>query len=75
MINLQKLTLQNHIGEGWPSPADIIHLPSLELLKLSDRRWPLFIPLLSFSAPILCTLLFHDLVAHDLPETFMESRL
>ena len=78
MINLQKLTLQNRVVEGWPlypSPADIIHLPSLELLKLSDRRWPLFIPLLSISAPILCTLLFHDLVAHDLPETFMESQL
>ena len=78
MINLQELALQSRVVEGWPlypSPTDIIHLPSLELLKISDRRWPLFIPLLSISAPLLCTLLLYDLVAHDLPETFMESQL
>ncbi|KIM44512.1 hypothetical protein M413DRAFT_442480 [Hebeloma cylindrosporum] len=78
MINLQELALQTRVVEGWPlypSPADIIHLPALESLKLSDRRWPLFIPLLSISAPILRTLLLYDLVAHDLPETFMESQL
>jgi hypothetical protein len=78
MINLQELALQSRVVEGWPlypSPTDIIHLPSLKLLKISDRRWPLFIPLLSISAPILRTLLFYDLVAHDLPETFMESQL
>lgn len=78
MVNLQELALQSRVVEGWPlypSPADIIHLPSLELLKLSDRRWPLFIPLLSISAPILRTLLLYDLVAHDLPEIFMESQL
>ncbi|KAF8159633.1 hypothetical protein B0H34DRAFT_411907 [Crassisporium funariophilum] len=78
MDKLRELTLRSRVVEGWPlypSPEDIITLPSLRVLKVSDRRWPLFIPLLSISAPVLHTLNLHDLVAHDLPETFMESQI
>ncbi|KDR80559.1 hypothetical protein GALMADRAFT_1091355 [Galerina marginata CBS 339.88] len=78
MVKLQDLSLRSRVVEGWPiypSQDDTILLPSLTSLKLSDRRWPLFIPLLSLSAPMLHTLSLSDLVAHDLPETFMESQL
>ncbi|KAF8967648.1 hypothetical protein BDZ97DRAFT_1916597 [Flammula alnicola] len=78
MTYLEELTIRNRVVEGWPlypSSEDIIRLPSLTVLKLSDRRWPLFVPLLSFSAPLLHTLSLYDLVAHDLPETLMETQL
>ncbi|KAG5650564.1 hypothetical protein H0H81_011807 [Sphagnurus paluster] len=76
MVKLQDLTLHTRVVEGWPlhpSREDIIILPSLTTLELSDRRWPLFIPLLSLSAPLLHTLSLSDLMPLDLPETFIES--
>lgn len=78
MVSLQELVLRSRVVEGWPlypTSEDVISLPSLMVLKLSDRRWPLFIPLLSISAPMLHTLSLYDLVAHDLPETSTESQL
>ncbi|PPR03187.1 hypothetical protein CVT26_008036 [Gymnopilus dilepis] len=78
MVGLRELVLRSRVVEGWPlypTAEDVIHLPSLMVLKLSDRRWPLFIPLLSISAPMLHTLSLYDLVAHDLPETTSESQL
>ncbi|KAF8909353.1 hypothetical protein CPB84DRAFT_1510982 [Gymnopilus junonius] len=78
MTNLQELVLRSRVVEGWPlypTPEDVINLPSLMVLKLSDRRWPLFIPLLSISAPVLHTLSLYDLVAHDLPEASTEYHL
>lgn len=75
MVKLEELTLRSRVVEGWPvypEAEDIITLPSLTTLKLSDRRWPLFVPLLSIFAPILNSLSLYDLVGHDLPDTFME---
>ena len=78
MPNLKELTLRSRVVEAWPvypSEEDMVILPSLTTLMLSDRRWPLFVPLLSISAPNLRTLSLHELVAHDLPEIEMESHL
>ncbi|KAJ3497620.1 hypothetical protein NLJ89_g10325 [Agrocybe chaxingu] len=78
MVKLEELTLRSRVVEAWPlypSKDEIIPLPALKVLKVSDRRWPLFIPLLSISAPALHTLSLYDLVAHDLPDTFMEPQL
>ncbi len=75
MIKLEELTLRSRVVEGWPvypEADDIITLPSLTTLKLSDRRWPLFVPLLSIFAPNLTSLSLYDLVGHDLPDTLME---
>ncbi|PPR01692.1 hypothetical protein CVT24_001521 [Panaeolus cyanescens] len=78
MVCLEDLTIRSRVVEGWPThptQEDIIHLPSLAVLKISDRRWPLFIPLLSIVAPKLHTLSLYDLVAHDLPDTASEHQL
>jgi hypothetical protein len=78
MVHLEDLTIRSRVVEGWPtqpSQEDVIHLPCLKVLKISDRRWPLFIPLLAIAAPNLHTLSLYDLVAHDLPDMAMESQL
>jgi len=78
MSKLEDLTLRGRIVEGWPlypSEEDTITLPSLKALKLSDRRWPLFIPLISVSAPNLHSLSLYELVSHDLPEKHMETHI
>ncbi|KAF9054401.1 hypothetical protein BJ165DRAFT_712690 [Panaeolus papilionaceus] len=78
MVHLEDLTIRSRVVEGWPTQPtqdDHIHLPSLAVLKISDRRWPLFIPLLTIVAPKLHTLSLYDLVAHDLPATGTEAQL
>ncbi|KAF8202242.1 hypothetical protein BJ912DRAFT_434301 [Pholiota molesta] len=78
MAQLEELTLRDSVVQGWPrypSTEDIVTLPALAVLKLSDRRWPLFVPLLSINAPTLRSLALYDLVSHDLPEPPIESQI
>ncbi|KAF9563964.1 hypothetical protein CPC08DRAFT_299503 [Agrocybe pediades] len=78
MVELQDLTLRKRVVEGWPLyplTEDTIQLPSLQSLKVSDRRSPVFVPLLSISAPVMKTLTLYDLTAHDLPQSFQETQI
>lgn len=78
MVQLEELTLRDSVVQGWPSypsSEDIVTLPALGVLKLSDRRWPLFVPLLSINAPTLHSLALYDLVSHDLPEPLIEGQI
>jgi len=78
MVKLQDLTLRKRVVEGWPLyplAEDTIQLPSLQSLKVSDRRCPVFVPLLSISAPVMKTLTLYDLTAHDLPQSFQEAKI
>ncbi|KAF9005966.1 hypothetical protein BDQ17DRAFT_320970 [Cyathus striatus] len=78
MPNLEQLDIEGCVVDEWfasNDPNSAIAIPSLRILRIAERQWPLTAPLLSIFAENLDTLSLCDADVCDLPNPAEEPRI